>query len=103
MDELGQLLRRYAIQHGDFVLASRMRSRYFFDGKKVTLSPRGAFLVGHLFLERLADERIDAVGGKTTGADPIATAIALVSGLEGTPIPAFMVRDAAKDHGLMDL
>ena len=33
------------------------------------------------------------------GADPMATAIALTSHVEGTPIPAFIVRKEAKGHG----
>ena len=33
------------------------------------------------------------------GADPIATAVAVVSGLEGSPIPAFIVRKETKGHG----
>lgn len=103
MDELGQLVRELGIQYGDFVLASGKRSRYYFDGKRVTLNPRGAYLVGELFLDRIQGQGIDAVGGLTVGADPIATAITLVSGMKGTPIPAFIVRTAAKDHGMMDI
>jgi orotate phosphoribosyltransferase len=37
------------------------------------------------------------------GADPIATAIAIVSEVEGKPIPAFLVRAERKDHGLRNL
>ena len=33
------------------------------------------------------------------GADPIATATSLVSCLEGTPIPAFIIRKEPKKHG----
>ena len=34
------------------------------------------------------------------GADPIVAAVAVVSGLEGTPIHAFIVRKEAKGHGM---
>jgi len=33
------------------------------------------------------------------GADPMATAVAIVSSLEATPISAFIVRKEAKSHG----
>jgi orotate phosphoribosyltransferase len=35
----------------------------------------------------------------TLGADPLVTAVSLVSFLEGAPIPAFIVRKEAKGHG----
>jgi orotate phosphoribosyltransferase len=42
---------------------------------------------------------VQAVGGLTLGADPIAHAIALTSYLQGRPINAFSVRKATKEHG----
>ncbi|HEB68499.1 MAG TPA: orotate phosphoribosyltransferase, partial [Desulfobulbus sp.] len=42
---------------------------------------------------------ISAVGGMTLGADPLVTAVSLVSYLEKQPIPAFIVRKEAKGHG----
>jgi orotate phosphoribosyltransferase len=97
--ELAELLRRYSFSYGDFVLSSGLRSSYYYDGRLVTLSPRGAYLVGRLVFEAIKDDGIEAIGGKTLGADPIVTAVALVSGIEGRPIPAFIVRAAPKDHG----
>ena len=44
-------------------------------------------------------DTIDAVGGLTLGADPIVTAVTLVSHIEGTPIDAFIVRGDMKEHG----
>ncbi len=102
-EELAALLQAHCFSYGDFVLASGRRSNYFYNGKLVTLSPRGAYLIGRLVFEALRGHDIEAVGGKTLGADPIATAVALVSGQEGEPIPAFIVRAAQKDHGKKDL
>jgi|SRR5581483_9541015 len=102
-DELRGLLAAHCFSFGDFVLASGQRSSYFYNGKLVTLSPRGAYLTGRLVFELLRGERIDAIGGKTLGADPIVTAVALVSALAGEPVPAFIVRAAQKDHGKQDL
>jgi len=66
-----------------------------------TLDPRGALLIARLILERIRTHEIqaDALGGLTLGADPIATAVAVVSGLEGMPLSAFIVRKEAKGHG----
>ena len=75
------------------------KSDYYFDGKKLTLSPEGAYRVGKAMFEELAKIGVDAVGGVATGAYPIATAVALVSYLEGKPLPSFMVREVAKEHG----
>ena len=42
---------------------------------------------------------IDAVGGMTLGADPLVTAVSVLSYIHGTPIPAFIVRKESKKHG----
>ena len=84
---------------GDYTLASGDKSNHYFDGKKITLSPEGTYRVGEAVLEALGDVEVDAVGGLTIGADPIAAAVALVSYLKGKPIPAFIVRWGPKDHG----
>lgn len=93
------LVRERGILRGDFTLASGAKSSYFFDLKMVTLSAEGAYLAGKLVFELLKDRGIDAVGGLTLGADPIVTAVALVSHLEGTPINAVIVRGELKEHG----
>jgi len=94
-----ELLKTQALQHGLFMLSSGKESTYYLDGRLVTLSAEGGYLTGKLMLERLAGLGIQAVGGLTMGADPVATAIAVVSYQEGCPIPAFLVRKEAKAHG----
>ena len=42
---------------------------------------------------------VQAVGGLTMGADPIASAVSLTSFLAGEPVPAFYVRKEPKGHG----
>ena len=88
-----------ALLWGEFTLASGKKSDYYFDGKKLTLSPEGAYWVGKAMFDELVKIGVDAVGGVATGAYPIATAVALVSHLEGKPLPSFMVREVAKEHG----
>jgi orotate phosphoribosyltransferase len=94
------LLREKSYERRSVVLASGRASDFYIDGKQTSLHPRGAYLLGRLMLELLPNfGRVDAVGGPTLGADPLATALALVSGLEGRPVPAFIVRKEPKGHG----
>ena len=83
--KLLSLLREKSVFHGDFVLSSGARSSYYVDCKLTTLDPEGAWLVGqvmHSLIESEAEKRglkIDAVGGLTMGADPIALAVGMYS------------------------
>jgi len=88
-----------AFMRGEFILTSGKKSSYYFDGKKVTMSPEGAYRVGKAMFDELARIGVDAVGGVPVGAYSIVAAIALISHLEGKPIPAFIVREEAKEHG----
>jgi orotate phosphoribosyltransferase len=66
----------------------------------VTLGPRGSYLVGRAFLPLVRETGAAAIGGLTLGADPIVTAIAMASSMDGgTQVPAFIVRKEAKEHG----
>ncbi len=86
---------------GDFTLTSGRKSQYYIDGKRITLTPEGAYLIGKAVLAELADTGVDAVGGVATGAYPIVAAFAVVSYLEGKPRPVFIIREVAKEHGTM--
>jgi len=97
--ELHALLATRAFRFGDFVLTSGRRSTYYVDGKQVTLDGRGLYLVALLGLRHCREQRVDAVGGMTLGADPIAAAIASLSGTQEHPLSAFIVRKEAKAHG----
>jgi orotate phosphoribosyltransferase len=65
------------------------------------MSPQGLALIGPLGLEALQAEGwdVDAVGGLTLGADPIAYAISYASAATSNPVRAFTVRKEAKTHG----
>src|SRR5262245_4909497 len=99
--ELSDIIRRKSLKVGDFTLASGRKSSYYLDCRMTTLDSRGALLIGRLILQRIRQENIqaEAIGGLTMGADPIATAVAVVSGLEGKPLSAFIVRKETKTHG----
>lgn len=88
-----------ALLHGKFTLSSGKTSDHYFEGKRLTLNPEGAYLVGEEILDRLADKNIEAVGGLVMGAIPIVTAVALVSQIKGRKLPSFIVREEPKPHG----
>ena len=104
MDErqrLQTLLLQKSCRRGTFKLTSGKVSDFYCDGKQTTLDAEGAWLCGrllHAFI-REHGEPLAAVGGMTLGADPLATAVSLVSYVEKSPIPAFIVRKEAKGHG----
>jgi len=107
-ERLLELLVQHAFQQNAdpiFTLASGRKSRYYINCKKTTFMPEAMPLLGGLFFERIkaverrVGDHIDAVGGLTLGADPIAYAIAYHSALQGMPIRAFSVRKEPKDHG----
>jgi orotate phosphoribosyltransferase len=96
--ELHRLLAERAFKFGDFVLSSGRRSDVYFNGKQVTLDGRGLYLVSLLVLARCRELAIEAIGGLTLGADPIAAGVAALSGRD-QPLRAFIVRKEVKDHG----
>jgi orotate phosphoribosyltransferase len=100
-ERLRELLKEHSLMFGEFTLVSGKKSNYYFDSKKTTLLPEGAYLTAAEILKTLRDNHIeaDAIGGMTLGADPIVCPAAALSQLEGPPLRAFIVRKEAKDHG----
>ena len=98
---LKEILLEKSYRKGTFTLTSGKTSDFYIDGKQTTLSAEGAYLCGKLLFDLIKSSgaSIDAVGGMTLGADPLVTAVSLVSFLEKQPIPAFIVRKEAKGHG----
>ncbi len=94
-----KLIQEKALRRGDFTLASGKKAKFYLDGKQITLDPQGLMLTGKIMLAMLHGVKVDAVGGPTLGADPIAAALALLSSQSGKPLRAFIVRKEAKLHG----
>jgi orotate phosphoribosyltransferase len=102
--ELIQLLCRKSFQFSQepkFKLVSGRVSRFYVNCKPTTLSPRGMFLVGHLMFDAVKDADVNAIGGLTFGADPIAVATAFASEIKKQPLNAFSIRKTQKDHGII--
>ncbi|KQU28219.1 MULTISPECIES: orotate phosphoribosyltransferase [unclassified Rhodococcus (in: high G+C Gram-positive bacteria)] len=95
--ELAELVRELAVVHGKVTLSSGTEADYYVDLRRATLHHRAGALIGQLMRELVSDWDFDAVGGLTMGADPVALA---VMHAPGRPIDAFVVRKAAKAHGM---
>jgi orotate phosphoribosyltransferase len=92
------LLCAKAYKEGDFTLSSGQKSTYYINGKLVTLDPVGAVALGRMMLSKVPTTA-QAIAGLTLGADPMVSAISVVSAYEGRPIPALIIRKEAKGHG----
>ncbi len=99
-EKLLDLFCHLAYQEGDFVLSSGQRSSYYINGKQVTLHPQGALALARLLLPLLPEDT-QGVAGLTLGADPIVSAVSVVSVYENRAIPALIIRKEAKGHGTM--
>jgi orotate phosphoribosyltransferase len=99
--KLFQLLKERAIFKGKIVLSSGKISNYYIDGRMITLSPQGAYLIADIILDMIRGEKIDAIGGPMIGADPMVGSIAALSHIRKKPINTFIVRKTTKSHGRM--
>ena len=80
--QLIDFVRNEAVFHGDFTLTSGAKASYYIDLRRVSLDHRIAPLIGQVMVDLIADiPDIDAVGGLTMGADPIAAADRLRSAI----------------------
>ena len=101
IDDLQQLLADRSARRGKFTLSSGRESTLYIDARLTTMSPEGLVLIGRLGLESLRQHGwdIQAIGGLTLGADPVAFAVAYTSASTPRPIRAFTVRMEPKGHG----
>ena len=102
---LAQLVADLAVVRGRVTLASGVESDFYVDMRRATLHRSAAPLIGHVMLDMLEEaglstDDVDAVGGLTMGADPVATAMLHAAASRGLGLDAFVVRKAVKDHGM---
>jgi len=97
LGRLARLVAELAVVHGRVTLSSGREADYYVDLRRATLHHEAGPLIGSLLRELTQDWDFDAAGGLTLGADPVATAMMHAP---GRPIDAFVVRKAAKAHGM---
>ena len=95
-----EIVRSKAIVHGRVTLSSGKEADYYVDLRRITLDGVASPLVGRVMLDLTKDLDVDAVGGLTLGADPVATAMLHARAAQGGRLDAFVVRKAGKAHGL---
>lgn len=96
-----EMLTRSSFERRKVTLASGRESDFYIDCKKTMLSAEGHYLIGRLLFAAIRQHAPNAVavGGLTLGADPLASAVSLVSHLATHPLSAFIVRKEPKGHG----
>jgi len=111
-----ELLKILSFERRKVTLASGKESDFYVDCKRTALTAEGHTLVGRVLWDRVRRVRpaVRAVGGLTLGADPIASAVAMASFLDGEArrsagrpppdgepdsVDAFIVRKEPKGHG----
>lgn len=104
-EQLRELIRELCVVHGRVTLSSGAEADHYVDLRRATLHHRAAPLIGHVLLDLLEEvglgtADVDAVGGLTLGADPVATALLHAAASRGQDLDAFVVRKEAKPHGM---
>jgi orotate phosphoribosyltransferase len=100
---LVELIKELAVVHGKVSLSSGIEADYYVDLRRATLHHEAAPLIGKVMLDLIDSANlghIDAVGGLTMGADPVASAILHQASARGRVLNAFVVRKQAKQHGM---
>jgi orotate phosphoribosyltransferase len=92
----------HSVKLGDFVLKSGARSNWFLDTKQTACRGDGIIAVTDAIVEVFGDDlaTIDAIGGLTLGADPMAYGVAAVLATRGHRLRSFSVRKEAKQGGV---
>ena len=89
----------HSVRRGDFTLKSGAKSTWFLDSKQTACRPDGILLVAEAALAVIPAD-VQAIGGLTMGADPVAFGIAAVAATRGRALRSFSIRKEAKDHGV---
>jgi len=103
IERLRELMQRHCVRFGDFTLASGRKSKYYYNGKRVTLRPSSAKLIADALVDVVLGSAAEAVGGPELGAVPIAVAVGLAALERGRDLPVFVVRKEQKNYGARDL
>jgi len=102
LETLRQHVLEHSVKHGEFVLKSGATSTWFLDTKQTACRADGILAVTDALIEVFgADlDGIDAIGGLTMGADPLAYGVAAVLATRGSRLRSFSVRKEPKAGGI---
>lgn len=104
-ERLIEIIKERSFQYSEepaYKLSSGAVSKFYFNMKNTASSGEAIYLAGKLVFEKIKELQlqIDAIGGLTMGADPIAYAVARYSYDVQHPIQAFVIRKEPKEYGL---
>ena len=103
LERLRDLMQKHCFQYGDFTLTSGGKSKFYYNGKLITLRPSGAELIGEALIDVVLASGADAVGGPALGAVPIAMAVGAAGLTRNRDLPVYVVRMEQKQHGAKEL
>jgi len=101
--ELLALLKKKAFLRKRIKLSSGRVSNFYIDVRKVSLSPKGVYLISHLIFDLLKSKKITAIGGPTLGADPIVSGVCYLAYKNKKKLKGFLIRKSPKKHGRQKL
>jgi orotate phosphoribosyltransferase len=101
--ELLLLLKEEAFLKKEVKLSSGKLSDFYIDVRKVSLSPKGIYLISQGIFELIKDEKVDAFGGPTLGADPIVGGVCFLACEHKRKLKGFIIRKFPKKHGRQKL
>jgi orotate phosphoribosyltransferase len=89
------------LRTGKVVLSSGKETDFYFDGRTVSLDQEGAVLIAELVLDEILERpSVSAIGGPTSGADPIVSSAGVLAFQRGRKLGLFYVRKEVKGHGM---
>jgi len=105
--KLIEIIKKDALEFGDFTLKSGEKTNFYLDLRRVALESTGLDLIVQTMHEimhvaevgRRFDEPFDAIGGPSIGADPIVSAFLYNQGRVKHPVRGFLIRKESKEHG----
>ncbi len=103
IETLRDLMQRHCVRFGEFTLSSGRNSKYYYNGKRITLRPSAMKLIGETLVDLVLASGAEAVGGPELGAVPIAAAVGSAALARGRDLPVFVVRKQQKQYGARDL
>lgn len=98
-----KLISEKSFFRGEFTLASGKTSNYYLDMKPTMFDPEGSHALAALVIDKLSGMDVELVGGLEMGAVPLVSTVALLSSIQGWPLPGFFVRKSVKSHGTKKL
>ena len=101
--ELLTLLKRKSFLKKRIKLSSGRISNFYIDVRKVSLSPKGVYLISHLIFNLLKPKKVTAIGGPTLGADPIVSGVCYLAYKNKKKLKGFLIRKSPKKHGRQKL